>query len=49
VSVADVTDVVDPTATVALPPLPDRERTDPPAVADAYEVAFDAAIAAALE
>ncbi|WP_121822645.1 ATPase [Halostella salina] len=48
-SVGDVIDVVDPTATVALPALPDEDRTDPAAVADAYEVAFDAVLAAALE
>ncbi|WP_135820913.1 ATPase [Halostella litorea] len=48
-SVGDVTDVVDPTATVALPALSDSERTDPAAVADAYEVALDAAVAAALD
>jgi len=48
-AVGDVVELIDPTATVSLPPLADDARTDPAAVADAYEVAFDAVIAAALE
>lgn len=45
--VADVVDLVDPVETVDLPPVPDSDRTDPHAVAQAYETAYDAVIATA--
>ncbi|NHN48500.1 ATPase [Halostella sp. JP-L12] len=48
-TVPDVVDHLSPAATVSLPALPDAERSDPAAAADAYEVALDAVIAAALE
>jgi len=44
-----VTDLVDARVTVSLPALTDAERTDPAAVAGAYEGAYDAVIAAAVE
>lgn len=47
--VSDVLDHVEPTATVSLPPLSSDERADPAAVAEAYEVAYDAVLAAALD
>jgi len=39
---------VDPVASVVLPALPGESRADPAAVADAYEVAYDALLGAAL-
>ena len=48
-AVTDVLDHLDPVATATLPALGDAERSDPSGVADAYEVAFDAVIAAALD
>lgn len=45
--VDDVVDLVDPVETVALPPVPDNDRTDPHAVARAYETAFDEMITTA--
>lgn len=47
--VEDVTAHLDPTATVSLPALGSEERADPGAVADAYEVAYDALLAEAVE
>ena len=47
--VEDVTAHLDPTATVSLPALGSDERADPGAVADAYEVAYDALLAEAVE
>lgn len=47
--VANVVDLIDPVASVELPALPDSERGDPAAVADAYGHAYDALVAAALE
>jgi len=47
--VDDVTAHIDPTATVSLPALGSDERADPAAVADAYEVAYDALLAEAVE
>ncbi|WP_123537491.1 ATPase [Halosimplex salinum] len=47
--VGDVTDLVEPTADAALPPLSAEERADPAAVADAYDHAYDAVLAAAFE
>jgi len=38
--VGTVVDLVEPAATVDLPPLSGSERTDPHAVADAYEPAY---------
>jgi predicted P-loop ATPase/GTPase len=48
-TVEDVADLVEPVASTALPALSDDERRDPAAVADAYEVAYDALLAAAVE
>jgi len=39
--VADVTDLIDPVTTVALPGLPSAERSDPDKVAAAYEPAYE--------
>ncbi|MFB6184781.1 MAG: ATPase [Haloarculaceae archaeon] len=47
--VGSVVDLVDPEATVGLPPLTDVERDDPAAVADAYDHAYDALLATAFE
>ncbi|MFB6172683.1 MAG: ATPase [Haloarculaceae archaeon] len=47
--VPGVVDLVDPVATTALPALGSDVRADPAAVADAYEHAYDALLAAALE
>ncbi|WP_436910505.1 ATPase [Halosimplex marinum] len=47
--VGDVTDLIEPTADAPLPPLSKSERGDPAAVADAYEHAYDAVLAAAFE
>ncbi len=47
--VGDVETHLSPVATVDLPPLSAADRRDPSAVADAYEVAYDAVIAAAVE
>jgi predicted P-loop ATPase/GTPase len=44
----DVLEHCDPRATVALPALTSDERTTPAAVADAYEVAYDALVSTAL-
>ena len=38
--VPDVVELIDPVVTVELPPLVKEERTDPAAVADAYEPAY---------
>jgi hypothetical protein len=43
-----VTDVLEPRATLALPPLGADTRSDPEAVAEAYEHAFEAVVATAL-
>lgn len=42
--VAHVVELLDPGARVALPPLAAEGRTDPEAVADAYEAAYDAVV-----
>jgi len=47
--VGDVVGHLSTVANVDLPPLTAAERTDPAAVADAYEVAYDAVIAAAVD
>lgn len=47
--VSDVLDHVEPTATVSLPPLSSDHRADSAAVADAYEVAYDAVLATAFD
>ncbi|QGN07008.1 ATPase [Halorhabdus sp. CBA1104] len=47
--VPSVVDLVDPIASVTLPALTSDQRADPAAVADAYEPAYDALVAAALE
>ncbi|WP_135362973.1 ATPase [Halosimplex halophilum] len=47
--VPDVTDLVDPATETRLPPLSKAERGDPAAVADAYEHAYDAVLAAAFD
>jgi predicted P-loop ATPase/GTPase len=47
--VGDVTDLIEPKADAPLPPLSKSERGDPAAVADAYEHAYDAVLAAAFE
>ncbi|MFB6152345.1 MAG: ATPase [Haloarculaceae archaeon] len=47
--VSSVTDLADPKATVSLPALTAEERTDPAAVADAYDHAYDAVLTAAFE
>ncbi|QLH84397.1 ATPase [Halosimplex pelagicum] len=47
--VGDVTDLIEPKADARLPPLSKAERGDPAAVADAYEHAYDAVLAAAFE
>jgi hypothetical protein len=47
--VEDVTAHIEQTATVSLPALGSEERADPAAVADAYEVAYDALLAEAVE
>jgi len=39
--VQDVVELIDPVATVELPPLTEEERTDPAAVADAYGPAYE--------
>jgi predicted P-loop ATPase/GTPase len=44
-----VADLVDPKATVDLPALSGAEREDPTAVADAYDHAYDAVLAVAVE
>lgn len=43
--VGDVTELLDPAATVELPPLTAAEREDPAAVAEAYEAAYEALVA----
>ncbi len=43
--VQDVVEQLDPVARVELPALPDERRTDPDAVADAYEDAYDELLA----
>jgi predicted P-loop ATPase/GTPase len=45
--VADVTELIDPVETVELPPLSDATRTEPTAVSDAYEHAYDALLSVA--
>lgn len=45
--VTDVTDLIDPVETVALPPLPATVRDEPAAIAEAYESAYDALLSAA--
>ncbi|WP_181684588.1 ATPase [Halorhabdus salina] len=47
--VPSVVDLVDPIERVTLPALTGDQRADPVAVADAYEPAYDALVAAALE
>jgi predicted P-loop ATPase/GTPase len=47
--VGDVTDVLEPRATLALPPLGADSRSEPAAVAEAYEHAYEAVVATALE
>jgi predicted P-loop ATPase/GTPase len=47
-TVEDVVSLTDPVATTALPALSPDERADPATVADAYEVAYDAVLAAAV-
>jgi len=47
--VPDVEGHLSPVANVELPPLPAEDRGNPAAVADAYEVAYDAVVAAALD
>jgi predicted P-loop ATPase/GTPase len=47
--VDDVTDLLDPVTAVSLPPLTEPERTDPGAVAAAYEGAYDVLLDAAFE
>jgi len=47
--VPSVTDMIDPEARVDLPALAGSARADPAAVADAYEAAYDALIATAVE
>jgi len=44
--VTDVTDLIDPVETVALPPLSSSARDDPAAIADAYKPAYDALLSA---
>jgi len=44
-----VTDLVEPAATLPLPALPEGERSDPAAVADAYGDAYDRLLATAVE
>lgn len=48
-TVGAVVDLLDRAATVRLPALTDAERTDPATVADAYDPAYDALLAIALE
>jgi len=45
----DVTDLVDPVTETRLPPLSADQRSDPAAVADAYEHAYDAVLATAFD
>ena len=45
--VSDVVDLIDPVATVELPPLGNEQRSDPAAVASAYEPAYERLLAAA--
>ncbi len=47
--VGDVAEVLQPRATLELPPLGSDARSDPAAVADAYEHAFEAVVATALD
>ena len=47
--VGDVTDLVEPAADARLPPLSKSERGDPAGVADAYDNAYDAVLAAAFD
>jgi predicted P-loop ATPase/GTPase len=47
--VPSVLELVDPIGRVTLPALASDQRADPAAVADAYEPAYDALVAAALE
>jgi len=47
--VGDVTDLIEPKADARLPPLSTETRADPAAVADAYDHAYDAVLAAAFE
>jgi len=47
--VSGVTDLVDPETRVDLPALPGDRQSDPAAVADAYEAAYDALLATAVE
>lgn len=47
--VGDVTAHLEPTATVSLPALGSEDRMNPGAVADAYEVAYDALLAEAID
>ncbi|MFB6169825.1 MAG: ATPase [Haloarculaceae archaeon] len=45
--VGDVTELLDPVASVALPALPSDQRTSPEAVADAYTTAYESLLRAA--
>jgi predicted P-loop ATPase/GTPase len=47
--VGDVTDLLDAEATVSLPPLTERERSDPSAVSRAYDDAYETLLDAAFE
>ncbi|ELZ25097.1 hypothetical protein C475_11139 [Halosimplex carlsbadense 2-9-1] len=47
--VGDVTSLIEPAADTRLPPLSEADRGDPTAVADAYEHAYDAVLAAAFD
>jgi len=47
--VGDVIDLVDPEAATRLPSLSSAQRSDPAAIADAYERAYDAVLATAFE
>jgi predicted P-loop ATPase/GTPase len=47
--VPDVVDLIEPKATVSLPALPSERQSDPAAVADAYEPAYDGLLAAAFD
>ena len=47
--VDDVTDLVDPAAEAKLPPLSSAQRSDPAAVAEAYDHAYDAVLTTAFE
>lgn len=42
--VADVTDLIEPVTAVELPPLGETDRTDPVAIAEAYDDAYDAVL-----